>query len=58
MPFKYVGAILAFVFGLLLFDERLSAFALAGMALVIASVTANTLMKRRAAHREMTDAAK
>jgi len=58
MPFKYVGAILAFFFGLLLFDERLSAFALAGMALVIASVTANTLLKRRAAHREMTDAAK
>ena len=58
MPFKYVGAILAFFFGLLLFDERLSAFALAGMALVIASVTANTLLKRRAAHREMTDATK
>ena len=47
MPFKYLGAILAFVFGLLLFDERLSPFALAGMALVIASVTINTWMKRR-----------
>ncbi len=49
MPFKYVGAILAFAFGLLLFDERLSTLALVGMGLVIASVTANTVMKRRAA---------
>lgn len=48
MPFKYVGAILAFTFGLLLFDEKLSTFALVGMGLVIASVTANTVIKRRA----------
>ena len=46
MPFKYVGAILAFTFGLLLFDETLSTFALVGMGLVIASVTANTVIKR------------
>lgn len=46
MPFKYLGAILAFVFGLLLFDERLNAYALAGMILVIASLITNTLYKR------------
>jgi drug/metabolite transporter (DMT)-like permease len=51
MPFKYVGAILAFAFGLLLFDEHLSSLALIGMALVIASVTLNTLMKRRDSQR-------
>jgi drug/metabolite transporter (DMT)-like permease len=53
MPFKYVGAILAFAFGLLLFDERLSTLALIGMGLVIASVTANTIIKRRAAVRAL-----
>jgi drug/metabolite transporter (DMT)-like permease len=53
MPFKYVGAILAFAFGLLLFDERLSTLALVGMALVIGSVTANTLVKRFAAKRKL-----
>jgi len=53
MPFKYVGAILAFAFGLLLFDERLSTLALFGMALVIGSVTANTLVKRFAAKRKL-----
>lgn len=52
MPFKYVGAILAFAFGLLLFDEHLSSLALIGMALVIVSVTLNTLMKRRDSHRD------
>ncbi|MFZ9055386.1 MAG: DMT family transporter [Flavobacteriales bacterium] len=47
MPFKYFGAVLAFVFGLMLFDERLNPWAMAGIAIVIASVTINTLMKRR-----------
>lgn len=47
MPFKYIGAVLAFIFGLMLFDERLSAWALVGMALVIAAVVLNTLLKRR-----------
>jgi len=30
-----------------LFDERLNPWAMAGIAIVIASVTINTLMKRR-----------
>ena len=47
MPFKYIGAVLAFIFGLMLFDERLSAWALVGMALVIVAVVLNTLLKRR-----------
>lgn len=51
MPFKYLGAILAFVFGLLLFDERLNAYALMGMILVIASLITNTLYKRFRAHK-------
>ncbi|MGY8941509.1 MAG: DMT family transporter [Flavobacteriales bacterium] len=46
MPFKYVGALLAFVFGLVLFNEHLNAWALAGICLVIAAVTTNTLLKR------------
>jgi drug/metabolite transporter (DMT)-like permease len=49
MPFKYVGAVLAFVASLLLFDERLSGWALAGIGLTIVAVTANTLLKRRSA---------
>lgn len=47
MPFKYFGAVLAFIFGLLLFDEHLNQWALAGIGLVILSVTVNTLLKRR-----------
>jgi drug/metabolite transporter (DMT)-like permease len=47
MPFKYFGAVLAFVFGLLLFDERLNHWALVGIAVVILSVTLNTVLKRR-----------
>lgn len=47
MPFKYVGAVMAFVASLLIFDEQLGGWAIAGMVLVIAAVTANTLMKRR-----------
>lgn len=47
MPFKYVGAVLAFLSGLLLFDEQLNAYALAGMGLVVVAVTANTLLKQR-----------
>lgn len=46
MPFKYVGAVLAFVASLLIFDERLGGWALGGMFLVIAAVTANTWLKR------------
>jgi drug/metabolite transporter (DMT)-like permease len=48
MPFKYVGAVLAFVASLLIFDEHLGGWALAGMFCVIAAVTANTLLKRYA----------
>ena len=40
MPFKYVGAILAFTFGLLLFDEKLSTFALVGMGLAASPMPA------------------
>lgn len=47
MPFKYVGAVLAFISGLFLFDERLNGYALAGIGLVIVAVTLNTLLKRR-----------
>lgn len=47
MPFKYIGALLAIVFGVLIFDEYLNAFALAGIGLVIAAVTTNTLLKRK-----------
>ena len=47
MPFKYFGAVLAFIFGLLLFDEHLNQWALAGIGLVILSVTVNTVLKRR-----------
>lgn len=47
MPFKYIGAVLAFTSGLLLFDERLDAFAMAGIAVVVAAVTMNTLLKRK-----------
>lgn len=47
MPFKYFGAILAFAFGLLLFDERLSGWALVGMVIVILAVTMNTLLKKK-----------
>lgn len=49
MPFKYVGAVLAFVASLLLFDERLSGWAIGGIGLTIVAVTANTLLKRRPA---------
>jgi len=47
MPFKYVGAVLAFVASLLIFDEHLGGWALTGMLLVISAVTANTWLKRR-----------
>ena len=51
MPFKYFGAVLAFIFGLLLFDEHLNQWALAGIGLVILSVTINTVLKRRWEHK-------
>ena len=47
MPFKYFGAVLAFIFGMLLFDEHLNQWALTGIGLVILSVTVNTVLKRR-----------
>ena len=47
MPFKYFGAVLAFIFGLLLFDEYLNRWALTGIGLVILSVTINTILKSR-----------
>ena len=47
MPFKYVGALAAAVFGYTLFDERLSFGAAAGMAVVVVALAANTWIARR-----------
>jgi drug/metabolite transporter (DMT)-like permease len=47
MPFKYVGALAAAVFGYTLFDERLSLGAAAGMAVVVVALAANTWIARR-----------
>lgn len=47
MPFKYVGAVAAAVFGYTLFDERLSLGAAAGMAVVVVALAANTWIARR-----------
>lgn len=47
MPFKYLGAVLALALGWWGFGEHMSALSLAGMALVVASIVANTLLKAR-----------
>jgi drug/metabolite transporter (DMT)-like permease len=49
MPLKYVGALLAALFGYALFDEVLRPGALLGMALVILALTANTWVSRQRA---------
>jgi drug/metabolite transporter (DMT)-like permease len=47
MPFKYLGAVLALALGWWGYGEHMSALSLAGMALVVASIVANTLLKAR-----------
>ena len=46
MPFKYFGAILALVFAWVLFDEAITGWALVGIGVVLAAVTANALAGR------------
>ena len=47
MPFKYLGAVLALAAGWWGYGEDMSALSLAGMALVVVSIVANTLLKAR-----------
>jgi drug/metabolite transporter (DMT)-like permease len=47
MPFKYLGAVLALVVGWWGYGEHMSTLSLAGMALVVASIVANTGLKAR-----------
>jgi drug/metabolite transporter (DMT)-like permease len=47
MPFKYVGAVLALVAGWWGFGESMTVWSLVGMAVVVASVVANTLLKAK-----------
>jgi len=47
MPFKYVGALAAAIFGYTLFGERLSLGAAVGMAVVVAALVASALVARR-----------
>ena len=47
MPFKYLGAVLALVVGWWGYGEHMSTLSLAGMALVVASIVANTVLKAR-----------
>jgi drug/metabolite transporter (DMT)-like permease len=49
MPFKYFGAILALGLAWILFDEKVTGWALAGIGVVLAAVTANTLAGRKKA---------
>ena len=47
MPFKYLGAVLALAVGWWGYGEHMSTLSLAGMALVVASIVANTVLKAR-----------
>lgn len=47
MPFKYLGAVLALAAGWWGYGEDMSALSLAGMALVVVSIVANTVLKAR-----------
>ena len=47
MPLKYVGALLAAVFGYFLFDEALRPGAVLGMLLVVCAIAANTWLAAR-----------
>jgi drug/metabolite transporter (DMT)-like permease len=46
MPFKYFGAILALGLAWTLFDEKITGWALVGIAIVLAAVTANAIAGR------------
>ena len=45
MPFKYLGAVFALMAGWWLFGESMSTMSLVGMALVVVSISANTVLK-------------
>ena len=47
MPFKYLGTVLALAIGWWGYGESMSTMSLAGMALVVASISANTVLKAR-----------
>jgi len=47
MPFKYLGAVFALMAGWWLFGESMSTMSLVGMALVVVSISANTVLKIR-----------
>ncbi|MDA0903770.1 MAG: DMT family transporter [Bacteroidetes bacterium] len=47
MPFKYLGAVLALIVGWWGYGEHMSMVSLVGMALVVASIVANTVLKAR-----------
>ena len=56
MPFKYFGAILALFAARLLFDEVVTGWALVGILVVLAAVTANTIAGGRAGKRRSISA--
>ena len=47
MPFKYLGAVLALAIGWWGYEEGMSTLSLLGMALVVLSISANTVLKAR-----------
>ncbi len=47
MPFKYFGALLALGLAWILFDEKITGWALVGIGVVLAAVTANTIAGKR-----------
>ena len=47
MPFKYLGAVLALAIGWWGYGEHMSNLSLVGMALVVASISANTVLKAK-----------
>jgi drug/metabolite transporter (DMT)-like permease len=47
---QYLGIVFAFVFGVLLFDDPVTAFALAGMMLIVGAGLTATLLRTRAPH--------
>lgn len=54
---QYLGIVFSFVFGVLLFDDPVTATALAGMVLIIAAGLAATLLRQRSAAAARGDAA-
>jgi S-adenosylmethionine uptake transporter len=47
---QYLGIVFAFVFGVLLFDDPVTASAVAGMILIVAAGLAATLLRSRQQH--------